>query len=89
MFTISDDQVQARENAESWQDRQAGAGNEFPYLELDRMCGSCMYACKHRWRFAGLRQRDGGVYLVGPMCRVLWNFSDHNPLRERFIGLTR
>ena len=89
MHTILDEQNRAREAAESWQDRQADAGNEFPYLELDHKCDGCMYTCKQLWRFAGLVQRDGEPFTVGPNCPVLWVFSDWNPLRERFVGLTR
>lgn len=75
---IESEQDQARQNAEAWQDAQT---DEFPYLKLDQMCEKCMYACKRCWRFAGLKQGSGRIYLVGPLCEVLWRFSPYNPLR--------
>jgi len=67
----------ARQNAEAWQEAQP---DEFSYLKLDRMCERCMYVCKRRWRFAGLPKKSGEIYLVGPLCEVLWKFNPSNPL---------
>jgi len=71
------EQNQARQNAEAWQDAQP---DKFAYMALDRMCEKCMYVCKNRWRFAGLPKKSGEIYLVGPLCEVLWKFNPSNPL---------
>lgn len=78
---IVEEQTASRQRAEEWQDEQTKAGNEFPYLALDKECESCIYVCKRRWRFAGI-EMNGSVMTVGPTCPVLWHFSPYNPLRR-------
>lgn len=67
------DMARARENVEFWQD--TFPSDSFPYLAIDRVCERCIYACKGRWRFDGIREST-----VGPLCQVLWLFHPRNPL---------
>jgi len=76
------DNIQARMNCETWQDAQVAQGVEFPYVPLDRMCESCQFVCKHRWRFYGLTGKSGKTYYTAPSCPVLWKFHPRNLLAQ-------
>lgn len=77
MGELNADLTLARQRCEDW---QSVSDSEFPYLELDKLCRSCMYTCHTVWRFQGMTGASGQSYTVGPMCPVLWCFHPANPL---------
>ena len=75
MYNILAEQTESRISLENWL-----LSNDHTD-KFDSMChADCKYACKLRWRFAGLVGASGTLYQVGPMCHVLWKFSPRNPL---------
>lgn len=76
MNTLIESLAKARDNCHNWENSLPTG--EWKYDMFYHICDSCSYTCKRKWRFVGKTGKSGQLYTVGPLCNVLWLFSDDN-----------